>query len=304
MYDCIIVGGGPAGMTASIYTARKKLKTLLIAKEAGGQMVWSSDVENYSGFSFITGADLTLKFEEHVKSIPEDLEVKYGEEVRELEKNITSFAVHTKVGETYYSRSIIIASGKNPKKLGIPGEDKFFGHGVATCATCDAPLYKGKTVAVVGGGNSAMDAILSLSKVAKQVHVVNINDDLSGDEILKEKIVSSSNVMIHKTTKALSIDGDKNVSSITIQKLGQEPATINVQGVFVEIGYEPSNSFDKLTEKNDLGEIIVDENLQTSVPGIFAAGDINNAWGEQIVIAAGEGAKAAIAVSDYLNKQK
>jgi NADH-dependent peroxiredoxin subunit F len=304
MYDCIIIGGGPAGMTAAIYTARKKLKTLLVAKEAGGQMVWSSDVENYTGFSFITGADLTLKFEEHLKSIPEDLEVKYGEEVVELEKNITSFAVHTKSGEVYYGRSVIIASGKNPKKLGIPGEDKFFGHGVATCATCDAPLYKGKTVAVVGGGNSAMDAILALSKVAAKVHVININDDLSGDEILKAKIREALNVDVYKTTKVLSIDGDKNVESVTIQQLGRPPEQISVQGVFVEIGYEPSNSFDKLTDKNEQGEIIVDENLQTNIPGIFAAGDINSAWGEQIVIAAGEGAKAAIAVGDYLNRQK
>jgi alkyl hydroperoxide reductase subunit F len=140
MYDVIIIGGGPAGMTAAIYTARKKLKTLLITKQIGGQMVWSSDVENYTGFSMTTGADLTLKFREHVESIPEDLELKEGIEVSSLEKNVVSFQVHTSDGQSYFSKTIIIASGKNPRHLGVPGEKEFFGKGVAVCATCDAPL--------------------------------------------------------------------------------------------------------------------------------------------------------------------
>ena len=304
MYDCIIIGAGPAGMTAAIYTARKKMNTLLVGKEPGGQMTWSADVENYTGFSMITGAELTLKFEEHLKSLTEDLEIKYGVEIAELEKNFTSFSVTDTQGNVYYGKTVIIASGKQPRKLGVPGEDKFFGKGVSVCATCDAPLYKNKTVVVVGGGNSAMDATWALSKTAKQVHVINLNDTLVGDEVVKAKIIAAGNVKILNSTKLISIEGDTQVRSVTYQPFGKAEEQLPVDGVFVEIGYDPSNAFDRITEKNQAGEIKVDQNLQTSVPGIFAAGDINDAWGEQIVIAAGEGAKAAMAASDYLNKLK
>ncbi len=303
MYDVTIIGAGPAGITAAIYTARKKLKTLVISKQVGGQMVWSSDVENYTGYSLITGADLTLKFEEHLKSLHEDLEIKEGEVIA-LEKNITSFSVEDSKGNIYYSKAVIIAVGKEPKHLGIPGEKEFFGHGVSTCATCDAPLYKGRDVAVVGGGNSAMDATIALSKVANKVYVVNINDNLDGDEVVKSKIQQAFNVQIMNTTKAMEILGDKSVTGMKVQPFGMPVQELAVTGVFVEIGYEPKLAFDNLTKKSQTGEIIVDQNLATNIPGIFAAGDINDAWGDQIVIAAGEGAKAAIAVSDYLNKLK
>ncbi len=304
MYDCIIIGAGPAGMTAAIYTARKKYKTLLIAKDMGGQMVWSSDVENYTGFSMISGADLTLKFEEHLETLKDEIDIKYGLEVINLEKTITGFSVTDSNGATFYGKSVIVASGKQPRKLGIPGEDKFYGKGVAVCATCDAPLYKGRNVAVVGGGNSAMDAVLALSKVAAQVYVININDSLVGDEVLLEKINNAINVKVFQTTKTLEIIGDERVEHIKIETLGKEETILPVSGVFVEIGYVPSHAFDSLTDKNHVGEIKVDQNLETTVKGIFAAGDINDAWGEQIIIAAGEGAKAAMAVANYLNQQK
>lgn len=304
MYDVLIIGGGPAGMTAAIYTARKKLKTLLITKQMGGQMVWSSDVENYTGFSLITGADLTLKFKEHLAHIQDDLEIHEGIEVVNIERNITTFEVETKDGGHYYARAVIIASGKEPKHLGIPGEDKFYGRGVAVCATCDAPLYKNKDVVVVGGGNSAMDALLALSKVARRVYSVNLNERVVGDEVLKAKVESSPNIAFYNSTKAVSVEGDKFVTGLVIQRQDGSKETLATSGVFVEIGYVASNNFDRLTDKNEQGEVKVDANLQTSVPGLFAAGDINDAWGEQIVIAAGEGAKAAIAVANYLNQIK
>lgn len=304
MYDCIIIGAGPAGMTAAIYTSRKKLKTLVLAKEVGGQMIRSSDIENYSGFHMITGSELTAKFEEHLKTVKEDLELQLGVEVITLEKNITSFSVEDKKGNIYYGKSIIIASGKKPRKLNIPGEDKFFGKGVSICATCDAPLYKNKTVAVVGGGDSAMDAALALAKVSSKVYIVNVNDQLVGDEVVKAKLVQAPNVEILNDSKILEIKGDKVVAEVAVQTFERPIQELEVQGVFVEIGYIPEIDFDQLTEKNAANEIKVDQNLQTSVPGVFAAGDINDAWGEQIVIAAGEGAKAAMAVSKYLNRQK
>ncbi len=304
MYDCIIIGGGPAGMTAAIYTARKKLKTLLLTKQLGGQMVWSSDVENYTGFTMISGAELALKFTEHLKTLPDDLEVVEGVEVTALEKNVTSFTVTDTQGKEYFTKSIIIASGKNPRHLGVPGEREFYGKGVSVCATCDAPLYKNKNVAVVGGGNSALDALLALSKVAKTIYSININSQLQGDGALKKRVESCPNIKFYSLTKTLAILGEKGVTGIRVQKSGGQVEELSVSGVFTEIGYEPANAFDLLTEKNSKGEIRVDANLATSVSGIFAAGDINDSWGEQIIIAAGEGAKAAIAVSEYLNKSK
>ncbi len=304
MYDTIIIGAGPAGMTSAIYMARKKFKTLVLAKSVGGQMVWSSDVENYTGFSMVTGADLTLKFEAHMESLKEDLELKLDTEVISIEKNITSFAVTDKRGEIYYAKSIIIAAGKDPRHLGIPGEKELYGKGVAVCATCDAPLYKGKTVAVVGGGNSAMDAIVGLAKVAKQVYAIHMNNDFDGEAVVRDKIMNLSNVKVYTQTKAVKIEGDKQVTGIGIEQFGKAQEVLPVSGVFVEIGYEPNISFADIVEKNDHNEIKVDGDLQSSVPGIFAAGDINDAWGDQIIIAAGEGAKAAMAVSDYLTKLK
>lgn len=304
MYDVIIIGGGPAGMTAAIYTARKKLKTLLLTKQLGGQMVWSSDVENYTGFSMISGADLTLKFHEHLNQITEDLEVKEGVTVQSVEQNVTLFQVTDSTEQEYFTRSVIIASGKEPRHLGIPGEEKFFGRGVAVCATCDAPLYKHKDVVVVGGGNSAMDALLALSKVAQRIYSVNVNDRLVGDEVLRAKVEGSPNITFYNNAKVLEVVGESRVAGLRIFKADRTEETLSVSGVFVEIGYEPSLGFDRLTDKNEKGEIKVDQNLQTSVPGIFAAGDINDAWGEQIIIAAGEGAKAAMAVSNYLNGVK
>jgi alkyl hydroperoxide reductase subunit F len=303
MYDVIIIGGGPAGVTAGIYTARKNLKTLLITKELGGQMIWSADIENYTGFSLIDGASLTQKFREHLLSLKENLELLENKEVIALEKNFTSFSVTEKTGKQFFGKTIIIASGKRPKHLGIPGEMEFFGHGVATCATCDAPLYKNKDVAVIGGGNSALEALLALSRVARRVYSINTSSDFSGEEIVKEKVGRLAEIQFFKNTQALEILGDPSVTGLKIKSAGKEQV-LEVAGVFVEIGYEPNNEFDQLTLKNSKGEIKVDANLQTSIPGIFAAGDINDAWGEQIVIAAGEGSKAALAAADHLNKLK
>jgi alkyl hydroperoxide reductase subunit F len=304
MYDCIVIGAGPAGMTAAIYTARRKLKTLVLAKAVGGQMIWSADVENYTGFTMISGADLTLRFQEHMAALKEDLEVKLDVEVVSLEKNITSFVIEDKQGNVYYAKSVIVASGKNPRHLGVPGEEKLFGKGVAVCATCDGPLYKGKDVVVVGGGNSAMDAICSLSKSARQVYVINFTDDYTGEGLVKDRIMGCGNVKSFHSSKITEILGDTYVTGVKFQKIGEPEQELAVSGVFIEIGYEPSIGFADILEKNEKNEIKVDKDLQTSVPGIFAAGDINDAWGEQIIIAAGEGAKAAMAVSNYFTRLK
>lgn len=299
MYDCIIIGAGPAGLTAAIYTARKKLKTLVLSKDIGGQMAWSSDVENYTGFSFITGAELTQKFKEHADKLKEDLEILEGEEVVKLEKNITSFIAETKSGKNYFSKSVIVATGKKPRMLDIPGEKQYMGKGVAVCATCDAPLYKNKNVIVIGGGNSAMDTVISLSRIAKQVTIMTNLTKLTADSLLVQKVTSLPHISFLYDVRVKEIVGNEIVLGVKIER-GNTLTELKADGVFIEIGWEPNTAFEILCHKNPSGEVIVDRNLQTNVPGLFAAGDVNDSWGEQIVIAAGEGAKAAISASRYL----
>ncbi|MCL5666612.1 MAG: FAD-dependent oxidoreductase [Patescibacteria group bacterium] len=304
MYDVIIIGAGPAGMAAGIYAARRKLKTLILSRDCGGQMALSGGVENYMGFSLISGADLAQKFREHLESIKEDLELLEGKEIVNLEKNITVFAAQDKTGALYYGKTAIICSGRTPRHLGVPGEKEFLGKGVSVCAICDGPLYKNKDVAVIGGGNSAMGALYSLSKAARRVYSINLGKELAGDEALKAKVESTPNITFFSQAQSREILGKKSVIGVKIIDAKNQEKLLPVSGVFVEIGWEPNTVFDRLTEKNSKGEIKVDQNMQTSVAGLFAAGDVNDAWGEQIIIACGEGAKAALAAGRYLGQAK
>lgn len=302
-FDVIIIGGGPAGLSASIYAVRKSLKVLLITKVLGGQAALSSGVENYLGYTLIKGTDLADKFREEVNRFSEDgLKVKEGEEVVAIGGTEGDFTVKTD-GGVYKSKTIIIASGRVPKMLGIPGEKEFLGRGVSTCATCDAPFYKGKTVAVIGGGNSALDAAFSLIKIAKAVIIINVNEVLKGDVVLAKNVLSNVNVQVLNYSEATQIIGSQKVEGVRVKnKLDNSEKVVECDGVFVEIGWMPSAIFDKLTKKNDLGEIVVDEFGKTSIEGIWAAGDVNSLWGEQIIIAAGEGAKVALSVAEHISK--
>lgn len=304
IFDTIIIGAGPAGITAAIYAVRKNLKVLVLTKDIGGQAALSGDIENYPGFTMVSGADIAKKFrEELVVFEDKGLWLKEGVEVIGLVGADPNFEVKTSDEKEYHSKTVVIASGRIPKMLGIPGEKEFLGKGVATCATCDAPFYKDKDVAVVGGGNSALDAAFSLIKVARSVTVINITDALRGDEILLKNVTSSSIVKVLNNHEALEILGDQAVGGIKIKdKNTGEEKVLPVSGVFIEIGWTPSTAFDKLTNKNDSGEIEVDEYGATSVPGIYACGDVNDQWGEQIVIAAGEGSKTALRVAEHISK--
>lgn len=304
IFDTIIIGAGAAGISAAIYAVRKNLKVLVLTKDIGGQAALSGDIENYPGFTMITGSDLAKKFKEELMTFEnQGLWLKEGVEVVSLEGADPDFTVSTSDGASYHSKTVIIASGRIPKMLGIPGEKELFGKGVATCGVCDAPFYKDKDVAVVGGGNSALDAAFSLIKVARSVTIINNTDTLRGDEILLKNVTSSPKVKILNNHVALEILGDQAVGGIKIKDIKtKEEQVLTVSGVFIEIGWTPSNTFDKLTNKNDQEEIEVDEYGATSVPGIYAAGDVNNIWGEQIVIAAGEGAKTALRVAEHLSK--
>ena len=302
LFDTIVIGAGPAGIAAAIYAVRKNLKVLVLTKDIGGQAALSGDIENYPGFTVITGEQLAKQFRLELINFEDNgLWVKEGVEVIDLSGADPKFSVKTSDEKVYFGMTVIIASGRIPRKLNIPGEDKFWGKGVATCATCDAPFYKDKDVVIVGGGNSALDGAFSLLKVARSVTLINNTDSLRGDEILLKNVTNSPKVKVLNNSQALEILGDQAVGGIKIMNHGKEEI-LPVSGVFVEIGWTPSSAFDKITNKNDTGEIEVDEYGATSVPGIYAAGDVNSIWGEQIVIAAGEGAKTALRVAEHISK--
>ena len=299
MYDLIIVGAGPAGMTAVIYAARRKIKFLILSMDVGGQMSWSSEVENYPGVdSSLTGLELVGHFRENLDKYKVKIKL---EEILSIRKNGVRFVVKTNRG-IYEARAVIVATGKKPRKLGVPGEEKFLGRGVNYCATCDAPLYKGKTVAVVGGGNSGMESALFLVKYARRVYLLESMMNLNGDAYLKDRVLAEKKISVVTGAKVSEIVGDKVVSG-----LKYNGKLLKVGGVFVEVGLITEAGFTDV-KKNKWGEIKLFrgtrthcENL-TSVPGIFAAGDCTDVVAKQIVVAAGEGAKAAMAAMDYVLK--
>lgn len=301
MYDLVIVGGGPAGMTAAVYAARKKLNALLLTKDIGGQVNWTLGIENYMGYQFIEGPELIKKFEEQVKQFP--LDVRTGQAVSSLALVSQGFEIKTDSGETYQTRAAIIATGKRPRPLNVPGEDKFRGRGVTYCATCDGPLFAGMKVAVIGGGNSALEAVDDMIRIAEHVYMVSLTP-LTGDQILIDRVKGASNLTIFVEHEVLEITGENMVNGIRVRDLKSgEERKLDVSGVFVEIGLIPNSELVKgVVALNRLGEIEVNCNNETSVPGLFAAGDVTNVPEKQIVVAAGEGAKAALQAHRYLQR--
>lgn len=304
VFDTIIIGGGPAGITAAVYAVRKSLKVLLVTKVIGGQAAMSGDIENYPGFTMVSGVDLAAKFREEVERFQDDgIWIKEGVDVSGIEGIEGGFMVKTAQNGSYRTKTVLIASGRIPRLLGVPGEKEFFGRGVATCATCDAPLFKGKNVAVVGGGNSALDATVALMKLAKEVTIVNNTESLRGDAMMLQNVTSAPNVKVLNGSQVTEVSGSKFVEGLKVKDSAGQETVIPVDGVFIEIGWVPSVGFVppevKLDEQK---QIVVDEYGKTSFDGIWAAGDVNNLWGEQIVIAAGEGAKVALSISEHIAK--
>ncbi len=257
-------------------------------------------IENYTGYQFITGPDLVAKFEEHMRNY--NVELKDNEEAADIAKSGDTVTIKTDKA-VYESKTAIIASGKRTRELGVPGEKEFKNKGLTYCATCDAPLFSGKDVAVVGGGNSALDATLQLMKIAKRVHLINIGSQLTGDPIMQEKVSQSDIVTVLNDTRITAIIGDKFVAGMKIKRDLKEEI-VPVQGIFVEIGLIPNSKFAGGIDKNEYEEIKVDRHNQTNIPGIFAAGDVTDVPEKQIVIAAGEGSKAALGVFRYLSHRR
>ena len=303
VYDVIIIGGGPAGLSAAIYAARKVLKTMFISKDIGGQVTWTYDVDNYLGFSQVDAADLIAKFEEHVTKY--DVEKLVGVEVIAAELAGKTKKIITKQGNRYLGATVIIATGKRHKLLNVPGEKEFLGMGVSYCSTCDAPLFAGLDVGVAGGGNSALEATLDLVKVAKHVYVVSLTP-LTGDRFLQDRVTHLPNVEVLVEHDIIRIVGDSGVEAVEIKSLTTgEGRTLDVQGVMIEIGLMPnSEMFADTLEINEMGEIVVDSRCRTGVAGVFACGDVTDVPFKQVVVAAGEGAKAALSAYDYLIRLK
>lgn len=300
MYDLIIIGAGPAGITASVYAARKRMGLLVITRDIGGQTAWSGDIENYTGYQFITGPELAAKFEEHMRKY--NIPVKENEEATEVKKVGNIIFVKTEKSE-YQAKSIIIASGKKSRELGVPGEKEFKNKGLTYCATCDGPLFSDKDVAVIGGGNSALDATIQLMKIAKRIYVINNTSLLYGDSIMREEVSKSKIVTVLNNSRVTAILGDKFVQGIKIEREKKEE-TLAVQGVFVEIGLIPNSDLAKGIEKNERGEIKINSRNETNIAGVFAAGDVTDVAEKQIIIAAGEGAKACLEAFRYLLQHK
>lgn len=300
MHDLIIIGAGPAGITAAVYAARKRMNLLVIAKDIGGQAALSGDIENYTGYQFITGPELALKFQEHIKRF--DIKLNMPEEARDIKIEENSLKTITDKGE-YQSRAVIIASGAKPRLLNIQGEEAYKNKGLTYCATCDGPLFKGKAVAIVGGGNSALDAALQLIKISPRVYIINISESLTADAVMAEKALAAPNVEVFNNAQVQNIYGDSFLRGIKVKEKDKE-LDLKVEGLFVEIGYIPNSGFIKQVKKNNSNEIIIDRANRTSIEGIFACGDVSDVGEKQIIIACGEGAKASLSVFQYLSSRK
>ena len=302
IYELIIVGGGPAGMTAAVYAARKLLKTLLISSDIGGQVMWTNGVENYMGYQFIEGDELISKFQKQVNQFP--IDQKIGLKVTQIKQINGGFEVISESGDNFQGKVVILASGKRPRRLNVTGEMELTGHGVTYCSICDGPEFSGQRVAVIGGGNSAIEAALDVVKIAEHVDMVSVTP-LTGDPIMIEKLSDADNLTIYTEQTTEKILGQNMVEGIVIKDLKTgSTKQLDVTGVFVEIGLVPNSDMVKdLVKLNRVGEVPVNCACETEVHGFFAAGDVSTAPEKQIIIAAGEGAKAALQAHRYLRQQ-
>ena len=311
IYDVIIIGGGPAGSAAAIYSARKKLKTLLITESFGGQSIVSDDIQNWIGERSISGFDLAKKFEEHVRNYPDEVEIKMPEKVMSVKKipgiESQEFEVETDKGNKYQSKTLIIVAGARRRKLGVKGEAEFEGRGVAYCSTCDAPLFSGKKVVVVGGGNAGLEAVQDLFPYASEIYLLEYGDAVKGDPVTAEEIKKNPKLKeIILNAETLEITGEKFMAGLKYKdrKSGEEKI-LAVDGVFVEIGSIPNSEMLKgLVELDKYGQVVIDsKHASTSQPGIYAAGDITDDPYKQNNISAGDAVKAALSAYNYLLKK-
>lgn len=302
VYDVAVIGAGPAGMSAAIYATRKNLSTIVIAFDLGGQMGTTYEIANYPGFQMVTGPELVQQFSDHADQY--GIEKLVGERVTGIDLDGRCKLVRTSSGREIRASAVIIASGAFKRKLDIPGETELQGKGVVYCSTCDGPLFKDMTIAIVGGGNSGLEAAIEMDGIAEKVYLVSVGD-WTGDEILQDKAAAAKRVEVLKFHQPMEIHGTDKVGGLTVKNVQTgETRQFEVDGVFIEIGLFPNSDFVlDLVGTNERGEITVDRHCGTGVRGIFAAGDVTDNRDKQIVVSAGEGARAALAAFDYLVRQ-
>ncbi len=304
MYGLIIIGGGPAGIAAGIYAARKKIKTLLIVESFGGQSLTSADVQNWIGTKSVSGYDLAKMLEDHLRA-QEDTEILDGVLATKIEKTDKGFQVTTSDGKNFETITILLTSGSSRKKLGVPGEKELDGKGVVYCSICDAPIFKKKTVAIVGGGNSALEGVIDLIPYATSIYVMT-RSELRGDPITQEKVKASPKVKILTMNKVNEILGvaEGKVTGLKYEDKEGKEQELKLDGVFVEIGSVPNSEIVQgLVEMNPQGEVVVDHKTQrSSLLGIWAAGDVSDVLYKQNNISAGDAVKAVLNIYDYLHK--
>jgi len=312
MYDLIIIGGGPAGVAAAIYAARKKLKTALISDILAGQSVTSNDIQNWIGEKHISGFDLAKKLEGHLREYVDLIDIKISEKVAEIQKKNSDgsavFDAKTDKGNVYSAKAVILASGSRRRKLGVPGEERLDGKGVVYCSTCDAPLFGGKKVAVVGGGNAGLETARDLFAYASEVYLLEYENSLKGDEVMQEEIKNNPKLKkVILNSEVVEILGDEFVSGLKYKdRRSNEIQELTVEGIFVEIGSVPNSEMARgLVELDKGGWIVTDPQTgSTSCPGIFAAGDVTDSVYKQNNIAVGEAIKAALSAHAYLEQSK
>ncbi|MBU2235443.1 FAD-dependent oxidoreductase [Patescibacteria group bacterium] len=306
VYDLIIIGASAAGIASGIYAARRNLNFIVISKDVGGEVAKSGEVWNYPGYPKTDGIALSEKFKEHLLS--NDVTPETVVTVRGLKKDGDKFHIEAdKNGEaiTYEAKSVIVATGVEPRHLGIPGEDEFRGKGVTYCTTCDGPLFRGKIVATVGGGNSALESALMLSEIGSKVYLINRNEEMAGETVLIDKVMAAKNIELVTNAETSEIRGEQFVSGLKYKdKSSGEEKELEVQGVFVHIGNIPNSGMFDIVEKNKFGEIMVDRLGKTNVEGLFAAGDVTDIPYKQIAIATGMGVVAVLSAVNYLNNLK
>lgn len=299
MLDIVILGAGPAGITAAIYAARKKMSFVILSENIGGQTTWSADVENYTGYQFITGFDLVEKFKEHLAHF--EIDVKEYQPAVSVEKKGNVFVVKTDEKE-YLAKTVIVATGRKPRLMNVDGEVKYKGRGVTYCATCDGPFFAGKEVAVIGGGNSGLDAALQLLSYVEKVYLVEVGDHLIADPVMVENAKQSGKFEILLNTRVKKVVGDTLVQGLEIEQDG-DLKTLPVKGIFVEIGSTAVTDFLHDVKRNAYGEIEVNCKTETNVPGLFGAGDVTDVYAKQIVVACAEGCKSTLAAFEYLSRK-
>jgi alkyl hydroperoxide reductase subunit F len=299
--DIIIIGGASAAQSAAIYAKRAGMDVLVIADEYGGQINNTDVVENWLGTKSISGPDLAEKFTEHMREY--DVDEQHGEKAVDVRKEDDIFTVETESGDEFQSYGVIIATGGSRRRLNVEGEEEFRNKGVAYCAVCDGPLYKGETVAVVGGGYAGTEAADYLSDVAEHVYLLSRSGNLSGEEITINKVENDENVEVLREAEVDSFEGEQLLEEVRyVHK--DEVKELDVPGAFIEIGTVPNSDITDLVETDESGKIKVDREMRTGVEGLYAAGDVNDMGAQQLVVSAGQGCDAALNASEYVKQKK